>query len=79
MFMQIFVSLFIGGFVTVAAIGHIALLHALCAPVTDVALPRSNQNSSLQTDGDREPRRLSRTLTRIPITRRMLDALCLRG
>jgi hypothetical protein len=35
MFMQIFATLFIGGFVTGAAIGHIALLHALCAPATD--------------------------------------------
>ena len=35
MFMQIFATLFIGGFVTSAAIGHIALLHALCAPATD--------------------------------------------
>jgi hypothetical protein len=37
MFMQIFVNLFIGGFVTAAAIGHIALLHALRAPATEDA------------------------------------------
>jgi hypothetical protein len=29
MFMQIFATLFIGGFITLAVIGHVALFHAL--------------------------------------------------